>query len=664
MLHPMVGLSMRPRLGQRVSQRVSFDDGPTSMESSRSIARRSMLSTYAPSLASMHSTAQELKDKMNALTHRDGDETVFISPVRAGTYRFVTSKLYEGAMALLTLGSIYLLVVEADAIAEGDTISSWQRLCGRCQLALFSLDMGLRLYVFRLSLFTSISDLMEMLLVVADFIFEFSNLPNALTVLKVVRFLRLGRALRTVTQLRELYLMCQGLVSSIRAILFGTSMVLIAVTMFSILAVYLVRPVARRLGEEGAWHDCLRCEHAFDTVLASNLTFMSSIIAGDSWGKVSLPLIQASTPAGLVVLGCFFVLQLGLLNTIAGAIVDKQVQAREEDEDFMLLLQSEDLTQSLGKIADLFRTLDNDDNNQLTLSELEATYDTHSQFRSILNRIDIHRPHLGIVFDMIDRDGSGSIDFDEFVAGLHKLQFEDAHTMAVFTKHFVEELWTKWPQVEALQSTVEKQAQSLKSLKDMVRMEDLRRVMERQTREVSNLITRDFGNSLEALREVLGVKSRQTSADDDEADGLTGLPTSVLKMRSSGRGREAALATVSSSARKPSSKRSSALPPCSDSEGADNDGDEEEQSLAGNAKPEVNGKPEDSTEIKPSASEADDAALQGGPVAGGTEDRSSRSSSEGGAAVGNDAGTGQEGLPLATPKLRRIATRPSRSCRR
>merc|ERR1712232_1542180 len=155
--------------------------------------------------------------------------------------------------------------------------------------------------------------------------------------------------------------MLMGMLSALRAVLFGTLLLFMTLTVFSTLAVNTVRPVAHRLDELGALGDCDHCGSAFDDVMTANLTFFSTILAGDSWGRLALPLCKADLSCCIILIAAVLTINLGLLNTIAAVIVDRQVQAREQDVDFLAALQAEDLTQSVDNLTRTYAGCAGDD---------------------------------------------------------------------------------------------------------------------------------------------------------------------------------------------------------------------------------------------------------------------------------------------------------------
>merc|ERR1711879_328228 len=161
-------------------------------------------------------------------------------------------------------------------------------------------------------------------------------------------------------QFRELYLMMEGFVNAVRAIMFGTTMVLVMLTMISIMAVEILQPLVEQLDDAGKFEGCDRCVRSFDTISASVLTFMQTIVAGDSWGTLAVPLMEESWQACGVLGIAFVIIELGLINVIAAVIVDRQQQARSDDEKLAVLLQSEGLLESYKKLAQVFDEMDND----------------------------------------------------------------------------------------------------------------------------------------------------------------------------------------------------------------------------------------------------------------------------------------------------------------
>eukprot|EP00929_Paragymnodinium_shiwhaense_P096361 TRINITY_DN57933_c0_g1_i1.p1 TRINITY_DN57933_c0_g1~~TRINITY_DN57933_c0_g1_i1.p1 ORF type:complete len:633 (-),score=173.98 TRINITY_DN57933_c0_g1_i1:264-2162(-) len=396
--------------------------------------------------------AFEMKTKQTHMQQITGGHRnrIFVS-------NFLEGVPYQLFIAVVTLWSCITVVLETDyrASHEDDLEGAWFGFFSDILVGIYTIDVLARLYVFRSHFFFHLPNVVDSFVLAVDVLLEFwVGLPNIFAALKAIRFVRLARVLRGASEFRELYLIMTGIISSIRALMFGSMLVFMMLTVFSILAVHFVRPVHRELHALGVYGDCTVCEEAFDSVMLANLTIMSTTIAGDSWGRLAIPLCMRSPTAAMVIIGSFIVINLGLLNTIAAVIVDRQAQARQNDVDYMLMLQSEEVRESYSYLQEIFAALDADGNGTTELHELMDFYDSDEEFKNILNRMDIHKSDLPIVFDIIDTDNSGDVKFSEFVSGLHSLKHENSHTLQVFTKHFAERLYEKWFDVEEIKGMV------------------------------------------------------------------------------------------------------------------------------------------------------------------------------------------------------------------
>merc|ERR1719197_293668 len=90
--------------------------------------------------------------------------------------------------------------------------------------------------------------------------------------------------------------------------------------------------VAAQQGAE-PWKHCSRCERAFASVMSANLTFFQTIIAGDSWGRVAIPVVEEYPLAAIIFIGSLFSVVVGIMNLIVAVLVDTASEAREKDTE-------------------------------------------------------------------------------------------------------------------------------------------------------------------------------------------------------------------------------------------------------------------------------------------------------------------------------------------
>ena len=67
-------------------------------------------------------------------------------------------------------------------------------------------------------------------------------------------------------------------------------MLLGALFFWAVISVEILHPVVSNMDfvELG----CYKCEERFDSVLSAGLTLFQTIVAGDSWGAISIPLVE------------------------------------------------------------------------------------------------------------------------------------------------------------------------------------------------------------------------------------------------------------------------------------------------------------------------------------------------------------------------------------
>eukprot|EP00401_Gymnodinium_catenatum_P073262 CAMPEP_0117493150 /NCGR_PEP_ID=MMETSP0784-20121206/18950_1 /TAXON_ID=39447 /ORGANISM="" /LENGTH=590 /DNA_ID=CAMNT_0005287995 /DNA_START=80 /DNA_END=1852 /DNA_ORIENTATION=- len=353
--------------------------------------------------------------------------------------------IYQGFMGVLTIFSVIMLIFETDIEAKQETIKgTWLQPTTLAVLAFFVIDVVLRIFVYRAEFFQRFLDQLDLFIVLIDVLLDlvFGMLPEGIpsvSFLKVFRIIRLSRIFGSMSEFQELYLIMLGIVSSVRALVFGSILLCVALVVFSILAVQYMHPETLRLHNEGFFADCEDCHSAFSSVRKSTMTFMRTVIAGDSWGQLAVPLVENSSVSAVILFLAFITLNLGLLNTIAAVIVDRQAQARESDHAYMRMLQNEELSQSYSLLQDIFEEMDVDGSGAFDVQEVMAHYDTTAELRELLNAMDIYKSDLPVIMDMIDTDGSGDVTYKEFVAGLHDLRYENTHTILKFIKHYSQE---------------------------------------------------------------------------------------------------------------------------------------------------------------------------------------------------------------------------------
>eukprot|EP00913_Durusdinium_trenchii_P012654 g11882.t1 len=233
-------------------------------------------------------------------------------------------------------------------------------------------------------------------------------------VLRVIRALRVLRSIRTLPLFRELYIMLYGFISSAKAIAWAAVLLLLILMIMGIIAVEFIHPLSQEVYAEGLFpEECLRCDRAFESVWASCLTFLQQIVAGDSWGQATIPIIEKYPYTAP-----YFIL--------AAWTRDQLRQAQFEGAKKNLL--------------SLCEALDEDACGFISLDELLSGYDRLPEFQEQMRLMDVEREDMQSLFRVLDEDGSGDIAYQEFVEQVVKMRRSNTTLSLLFLRSQMKDL--------------------------------------------------------------------------------------------------------------------------------------------------------------------------------------------------------------------------------
>jgi len=368
--------------------------------------------------------------------------------------QLIMTRGFEGFVSLTVALNICVVILETDARAREKDNNvkppSWLEPFNLSMLSVFILELCLRIFVFRSQFFTASKwHVMDFTIIAMDvlntiisrFVTKSSlSWVTMLRLLRVVRMLRAVRVVRTLTVFRELYLMLHAFLSALRAIAWATFLLGGLLTFWSIIAVDVIHPLNRKVAESGRYDSCPNCSQAFESVLRANLTFFKQIVAGDSWGQVSEPIIEMFPETALFFLSVHISIDLGLLNLILTVIVDRAAKARQDDLAFEVQVKQEEFEKSKDDLLKMCETMDTDNSGQLTLDELVSGYEKEGDFAQTMLNMDVHKEDMQRLFHVLDQDGSGGVAYQEFIEQLHKMKSQDLQMMLVFLTSHVKDI--------------------------------------------------------------------------------------------------------------------------------------------------------------------------------------------------------------------------------
>eukprot|EP00931_Biecheleriopsis_adriatica_P006060 TRINITY_DN10751_c0_g1_i3.p1 TRINITY_DN10751_c0_g1~~TRINITY_DN10751_c0_g1_i3.p1 ORF type:complete len:632 (-),score=103.93 TRINITY_DN10751_c0_g1_i3:30-1925(-) len=365
--------------------------------------------------------------------------------------RFTTSRAYENFSAFLVISNATLIGWQTHYLAEKglelartgqaqDPLSPPEFLAVQIVYCLaFMLELGLRWYaqgffeflrgdelswnVLDITMVSvAVCDTFIEILVLALGALDRSPLSNLviLRVLRVFRVVRIFRMIRVMRFFKELRMMVFSILGCMKSLLW------VAMTlglMWFVFAIVFVAAALNHLEESAMYHhesnrDLIEC---FGTVTRATLTLFMAMSGGNDWGKY----YEAISATGWVysVLFLFYIILavFAVVNVVTGVFVDSAIESGRTDMDMQVaeeLYVKRDTLQSLRTLFEELTT--NDADGMLSETEFESALQ-NDNVTAFFRLLKLEFSQARDLFTLLDYDGSGKIDADEFVDGCYSL---------------------------------------------------------------------------------------------------------------------------------------------------------------------------------------------------------------------------------------------------
>lgn len=369
--------------------------------------------------------------------------------------KLINSRPFETVIGILIILNLALTWYETDLLAQRDRIEEppkWLSAMNLLMLILYASEVMIRLVAMQTQFFQGIVnwETFDLLLVLSDVFFLVLkaiwpelNGNAGMRALRVGRSLRMVKAIRIWSPLRELYIMMHGLLGAFKAMMWSFVMLLLVLILFGIFAVDSINPIVRRIDADGGFPDCGRCHRAFASVWDSMITFFQQTVAGDSWGLITIPVMESEPWTQPFFIAVIVTIQFGILNLILVAIVDQAHQSSQDDADFQARTRHEEYLHARQGLLHLCATIDTDKSGEISIDELMSAYETMPELANQLRFLDVKQEDMVVLLAVLDKDKSGDVLYEEFVDQLFNMQNLDTGVMLYFIRSYIEDVRTQ-----------------------------------------------------------------------------------------------------------------------------------------------------------------------------------------------------------------------------
>lgn len=359
-------------------------------------------------------------------------------------HQMLKSSFFEHIMACAITLNFAVVIVETDRFASDEDIPKWVFWSSWGLLVAFVLELGLKIFTLRGKFHKEWWNVFDFIVIGVDLVMSIVGLLASgignVSGLRILRLARLARATKVVQVFPELRLMLAGLAGAMNAIFWGTILLFTVLLIWAVIAVQFIHP----LNEEIIPPDgCARCPHAFESTFQASLTFFTQVVAGDSWGRETVPIIEKHPATGIFFVAVYLSVGMALLNLILGVVVNVATEERERIMKQMDLEKSAQRAQAQVELYMMCQEMDEDGNEELTKHELERGFANNEAFRATLEKMEIGEQDLDVVWSILDSDQSGTITAREFVDQVYKLKSSESQFMIAYIKFYLTEIQYK-----------------------------------------------------------------------------------------------------------------------------------------------------------------------------------------------------------------------------
>lgn len=338
--------------------------------------------------------------------------------------RIVRSNTFDVAVGFLILVNAILMGIETDA---GDSNADMWLAQEVIFTTLFSIELGMRLNVYRLEFFYNTKHrspeawnifdaTLVMLSMVDTFVLGFfgGGGLEMVTMLRAFRLLRLTRLVRLVRLFKELLLFVTGIFAALSTLVWAFA--LIGMVIF-LCAIFLVRSLGKKYGDDSSPDYDPHIAELFGNVGTTCITLFR-IITLDAWSAdVAQPVIQKEP--GMVIFFILFIMvcSYGIMSVIVAVITENALSSSRENDEEDFKRKEVELRNSIKAIHNIFINADTDGDQFLSKEEFVRALN-NPEVLSWLRSLDASLPDASSLFDILDYDDSGGLSGHEFIEGI------------------------------------------------------------------------------------------------------------------------------------------------------------------------------------------------------------------------------------------------------
>lgn len=250
---------------------------------------------------------------------------------------------------------------------------------------------------------------------------------QAMRLLRILRLVRVVRVIRVLRFFRDLRMMVYGIMSSLKSLIWCILLLLLIMFMFAVCVMQITAQELQANKEDptqGVTDEADRelLVGFFGSLITCVYTLHMSIFGGVDWGEVADSLSTISPLMVILFMMYVSFSILCVLNVVTGVFVENASKITMQDEDHMIMEELNARKMWFEEVRQLFEYADADGTGEVEWHEFEevcADLRVQMFFRKI--GVDVESSGTHGLFQLLDFNGNGKVDVDEFVMGIQQL---------------------------------------------------------------------------------------------------------------------------------------------------------------------------------------------------------------------------------------------------
>lgn len=351
----------------------------------------------------------------------------------------VRHSAFDAWCGFFIFANAILLGIETDILARTGVTSSATENCQMVLNAWFLVELLLRMYSYRcefwfgddrawnwLDMVLVLSSVLDLVLAGVD-TDELQSARNArmLRALRLFRIVRTLRIVRTFKYVREFRKMVYSLGSSVQTLFW--SLILVFGAMYSFALWFTQAAATWRFEHPDATDgDTLALTEYYSSFGRTTYSLFAATTNGYSWHVLVDPFIHTGHDITVVLFFAYMTLStFGLLNIVTSVFVESAMHATRHFQDLLMDAQRKELEMYSRHLRRIFSKIDVDNGGTLSFAEMHSFLeDETTEVPQYLQALGISSSDVWVLFKLLDRDGNGTIDREEFLDGCMRLKGE------------------------------------------------------------------------------------------------------------------------------------------------------------------------------------------------------------------------------------------------